>query len=305
MRQGKKAQSQYLLARQIIAYVFDEKLDRGHHLVEVALADRFGVSRTLIRAALKRLESERMVKLHRNQGFFLLEPWDRLDRRHIVVPPTNEDSLYRRILRDRINGRIPERITQVALIERYDADRSALLRVLETMADEGIVSKNKGHGWTFLPTIDTELSLRNSYNLRRTLEPNGFFLSSFRVDARALDRIRAAHVAVLERADTVGGSHLFQLDAEFHETIASFTHNAFFIQATQQQNRLRRLMEYQGYENRRRVRGWVREHLAIIEALQVNNPGRAARLMTLHLEKACRAAAAIPAAALRKSDGKK
>jgi DNA-binding GntR family transcriptional regulator len=47
MSKTKKAQGQFLLARQIVAHVFERKLDRGHHLVETALAERFGVSRTL------------------------------------------------------------------------------------------------------------------------------------------------------------------------------------------------------------------------------------------------------------------
>ena len=44
MSKTKKAQGQFLLARQIVAHVFEQKLDRGHHLVETALAERFGVS---------------------------------------------------------------------------------------------------------------------------------------------------------------------------------------------------------------------------------------------------------------------
>ena len=68
--QSKKAQGQYLLARQIVAYVFEQKLDRGHHLVETGLAHRFAVSRTLIRAALKRLANESIVEPRRNQGFY-------------------------------------------------------------------------------------------------------------------------------------------------------------------------------------------------------------------------------------------
>jgi hypothetical protein len=43
---GKKARGQHLLARQIVAYLFEQKLDRVHHLVETWLAERFAVSRT-------------------------------------------------------------------------------------------------------------------------------------------------------------------------------------------------------------------------------------------------------------------
>lgn len=294
MPQTKKAQGQFLLARQIVAHVLEQKLDKGHHLVETALAERFGVSRTLIRASLKRLAKESVVEPRRNQGFFLRKGWDRLDGGVIAIPPSIEDSLYRRIVRDRIAGKIPERITQVALIERYGSDRVAILRVLETMSDEGIITKNKGHGWTFLPTISTEASVRNSYDFRCMLEPSGMLLESFRVDPIALERLRAAHLALLSRADTASGPHLFDLDAEFHETIASFTRNSFFIQAVQQQNRLRRLMEYRGYENRRRVRVWVGEHLAVVDALEANKRGLASQLMTEHLDRAYRNAASIP-----------
>ena len=46
------------------------------------------------------------------------------------------------------------------------------------------------------------------------------------------------------------------------------------------------MMEYRGYENRRRVRVWVKEHLAVIEALKANKHGRASQLMHEHLDKA-------------------
>jgi len=304
MRRGNSGQSQFLLARQIVDHVRERKLAKGHHLVEMALATRFAVSRTLVRASLKRLADARIVEPRRHQGFFLIKSWDQLEGSVIAVPPPVEEALYRRIVRDRINGKIPERITQVALIAHYGADRASLLRALATMADEGIVTKNKGHGWTFQPAIDSAVSVRNSYDFRRTLEPSGILLASFRVDAAALARLRASHLALLARAQTASGPNLFGLDTEFHETIASFTHNSFFIQAMQQQNRMRRLMEYRGYANRRRVRVWVREHLAIIEALAAGKRGRAAQLMDRHLERAYRNAIAVAAKRRRGQNGR-
>jgi DNA-binding GntR family transcriptional regulator len=288
-----RAQSQYLLARQIISYVRDNQLGRDHHLVETSLAEHFGVSRTLIRAALKRLAGRKVVEGRPNQGFFLLKPWDMLDSKIIDVPPTVDDDLYRRLVRDRISGKIPESINQVALVERYRADRGALLRVLGRMADEGIVAKNKGHGWTFLPTINTDITLGSSYDLRRTIEPNGILLHSFRIDPVSLERTRAAHLAVLARAETVTALQLIELDTEFHDAIASFTCNSFFIQIIQQHNRLRRLLEFRGYEDRGRVRTWLGEHVDIIDALTANNRALASELMTEHLDNAYRAAATL------------
>ena len=205
MSRPKKAQSQLLLARQIVAHVFENKFEKGHHLVETTLARRFGVSRTLIRASLKHLAKEDMVEPRRNQGFFLLRRWDKINAGAISVPPSVADALYRRIVRDRMSGKIPEKITQVALMERYSADRGALLRALETMANEGIITKNKGHGWTFLPTISNENSVRNSYDFRCILEPSGILLETFRVDPVALERLRAAHLALQADANTASG----------------------------------------------------------------------------------------------------
>jgi len=197
-----------------------------------------------IRASLKRLAKESVVEARRNQGFFLLKGWDRLDggvdrrsaehRRH-ALPPNRTKPHWRENSGTDHAGR-PDQ----SFIARIGAHFARAAKD----ADEGIVTKNKGHGWTFLPAINTELSVRNSYDFRRTLEPSGILLDSFRVQPTALDRLRAAHLALLSRADTASGTQLFYLDTEFHETIASFTHNSFFIQAIQQQNRLRRLMEY-------------------------------------------------------------
>jgi hypothetical protein len=135
-----------------------------------------------------------------------------LNGKIIDVPPAVEEDVYGRLVRDRMSGKIPESIIQVTLIKRYGVDRTALLRALARMVDEGIVIKNKRHGRTFLPTINTEVSLRSSYHLRRTIEPSGILLESFRIDPAALERSCAAHLTVLPRAEAVSSLNLFEID---------------------------------------------------------------------------------------------
>jgi len=127
------------------------KFGRGHPLVETGLAERSGApSRTLIRAALKRLAKESIVEPRRNQGisFSGLGTDRRARHRDSAIDQGRPVSPDRPA--DRIGGRIPERTTQVGAERALRRDRGVLLRVLETMADEGIVAKDKGHGWTFL-----------------------------------------------------------------------------------------------------------------------------------------------------------
>ena len=284
--------SQYVLANQILDIVRDGRLESGERLAESAVARKLGVSRTPVRAALKLLAEQGIVLTRRNRGFSLLKGWADLRSTILAVPSTSEDDLYGKLIRDRLAGDIPHTVTQAALLQHFDVNRAVLLRTLARMADEGLVVKNKGHGWKFLPSIDTAVALRNSYDFRLAVEPDVFLLDSFRIDLVALDRVRSRHLWLLEQGEavTATGQQLFEIDAQFHEMIASFGQNSFFEQAVQHQNRLRRLLEYQGYWNLRRIRSWVREHLEIMDALWAGDHRLAAERMRRHLTSACRAA---------------
>jgi len=65
--------------------------------------------------------------------------------------------------------------------------------------------------------------------------------------------------------------------------LAKFSGNTFLAQAIQQQNRLRRLLEFGGFANRRRIREWCSEHLAIMDAVVEGDMARSADLMRTHL----------------------
>jgi len=56
-----------------MTYVRENRLDRERCLVEISLVERFGVSRTLIRTALKRLVDQRVLGARCNHGFFVLK----------------------------------------------------------------------------------------------------------------------------------------------------------------------------------------------------------------------------------------
>ena len=280
--------SRQRLASQILNLVRDAKFEPGHHLREQQLSDLLGVSRTPVRGALKLLADHGIVEARPNQGFFLLKAFDALQRIEIEIPPTAEQGLYQQLVRDRLSGNLPESFTQSEISKRYGVDRVALMRTLSQLAEDGLVARHKGHGWPFLPTLDSGVALRNSYDFRLTIEPAAFMLQTFRPDLAALERQRLQHIYLVShpRIASVGSTQLFETDATFHEMLAAFSGNVFFLQAVQQQNRLRRTLEFGGYGNRRRVRDWCREHLDIIEAVMAGNLHRAAESMREHLTNA-------------------
>lgn len=291
------AKSQSILANQILDIVRDRRMERGDRLAEITLAEQLGVSRTPVRSALRRLAQEGIVQARPNQGFSLLRGWVDLKNTTLVPPTTAEEELYMSLIRDRIAGGIGSNVTQAVLLEHYRTNRSVLIRTLGRMAEEGLVTKNKGHGWTFMPLIDTAIALRNSYDFRLAVEPSVFRLETFRIDPIALDRMRSRHMWLLEQGDdlTATGHQLFEIDAQFHETMTSFGENAFFLQAVQHQNRLRRLLEYRGYANVARIQGWVREHLEIMDSIRDNDLVTAETRMRQHLRNAYRAATSLTA----------
>lgn len=79
---------------------------------------------------------------------------------------------------------------------------------------------------------------------------------------------------------------IFNTDASFHESLAEWSGNVFVLQAIQQQNRLRRLLEFGSYQNRQRVREWCEEHVAILDAVRDGRMAAAAEIMWQHLQSA-------------------
>jgi DNA-binding GntR family transcriptional regulator len=296
--------TRHRLANQILDVIRDAKFEAGHHLTEQWLGDFLGVSRTPIRASLKLLAEHGIVETRKNQGFFLVAPFDSLQRVELAVPSTTEQQFYRQLVRDRLAGHLPDSVTQSEITRRYDIDRAVLLRVLGRLAEDNLIARNKGHGWRFLPTFDADIGLRNSYEFRLMIEPAGLLLKTFRPDAAVMERCRLQHMFLISHPDimTVDSSQLFETDAAFHEALAKFSGNLFFLQAVQQQNRLRRLLEFWTYGNRRRVRDWCREHLAIIDAIMEGALPAAADAMRKHLT---RAYAAIPTISGKPHDRRK
>ncbi|HCI6153917.1 TPA: GntR family transcriptional regulator [Klebsiella variicola subsp. variicola] len=276
------------IARQILDLISEARFDPGHHLREQHLADALGVSRTPVRAGLKELTRMGAVEARPNQGFFLLKRSNELDQLEIEQSKSNDQKLYEQLVHDRIAGILPESFTQTEISQRYDVDRGVLNRTLVKLSEDGLIARNAGHGWRFLQTLNSDIALRNSYGFRLMIEPMALLTPNLHVDRQMLKRLRARHLRLITHPDItqVPAKEIFETDAAFHELLAEASGNLFVLQAIQQQNRLRRLLEFGSYHNKRRVKEWCEEHVAIIDALRENKQEQAAELMRKHLQYA-------------------
>ncbi|MBV8618606.1 MAG: GntR family transcriptional regulator [Curvibacter sp.] len=68
------SRSQTEIAQQVVESILAQKLAPGERLGEQALADLFGVSRTLVREALMQLQARGFVEVRSRKGWYVVEP---------------------------------------------------------------------------------------------------------------------------------------------------------------------------------------------------------------------------------------
>lgn len=277
------------LAERILRDARISGLPVGHHFTEASLQPVFGTSRGPIRAALTQLARKGFVEKRPNKGFFLKRlPGEGINT-IAALPVAHDVRLYLAIAADRLAGELPDVVTEAALMRRYREQRHRVVGILGRISAEGWAERRPGHGWSFLPVIDSLEAYQESYELRRVLEPAGILSADFPLDRQVLAQLRQQQEFIhSEGHRTLGPIELFETNSRFHETIAGMSGNRFLAQAIVRQNQLRRLIEYRQTVDRNRIRRQSAEHLDIIEKLGAGDRLAAAELMEAHISGAGR-----------------
>lgn len=272
------------IAQRILVHVRMEHLPVGAHLTENSLAKVIGTSRGPIRAALTYLASEGYLERRPHQGFFLTRTKHSAGKEEAFAATADTEMLYLKIAADRLQGALPPSVTEADLMRRYKLPRHTLRRILSRIVTEGWIQRRTGHGWTFLPMIDSVEAYRESYELRRYLEPQGLRSSTFKLDRDVLAEQRRRQEFLHSTGyKTLGQVELFKSNSDFHEVLANMSGNRFLAQTVARQNELRRLIEYRQTLDRSRVWRQTGEHLAIISLLESGSTEEAARLLDKHI----------------------
>jgi DNA-binding GntR family transcriptional regulator len=269
------------LAARIVEHVRDQALEPGTHLTEQSLADHFQVSRTPVRKALVTLARSGAVAQEPNHGFFVAQPPAALLAANIAVE--NDDKLYYRIAEDRLNGRIPQRVTEADLVRRYKVSRKRIAATLARMGQEGWLERLPGHGWAFAPMLDSVKGYEDGYRFRAVIEPAALRQPGYDLPKEAVQRLRESQRDFLEHNDRYTDSQAFELGSGFHETLVGGSGNTFLLDALRRVNSVRRLFEYRAKRDRASILGQYREHMAMLDLVEAGKLERAAKLMEKHL----------------------
>lgn len=267
----------------------DEDWPVGAPVGEKPLAGRLGVSRTPVRRALIDLSERGILRREPGAGFKLNRPIDAAMIEQYSEGAAGNGDLYQKILMERSSGQIGEEVTENALIARFGASRGDVRRALQRLAAEGVVQRQRGHGWRFSESLDTPRAIIESYAFREAVECAALRQFDYRIDRAELERMRSAHLALMRRpAAGIAPDTWFQVNAHFHETLASWSRNRFFLQAVKRQNTLRRMHQFADFPQLtpEQIAQSCEDHLAILDALASGDRQRAAALLSAHLRQA-------------------
>ena len=281
------------IAREILHVARQDQWGVGTAVGVQTLARRFGVSRTPVRSALLLLVDEGIVERETATGFKLkqLQASNGEGENPIATVASEENDLSSRILADRASNQISPDVSESELLARYGTSRGAVRKALQLLATEGLVYRQRGHGWHFVESLDNPEAIAESYAFRISVECAALRQPGYRPNERELGQLRSAHLDFLSKLpEMVSPQEWFWINARFHEALAAWSHNRFFLQSIRQQNSLRRMHQYADFRSLSpaEIEQSCRDHLGILDALASVDLTGAERLLFEHLSAAAR-----------------
>ncbi len=274
------------IAQQIVQIAREESWEEGTRLSDQALAKRLGVSRTPVRAALALLQGHGIVAAQPGQGFSLVQSMS-LIADAIELPASAAQEAYEAIRHDRALNRLPREVSEAELSERYPYPRGLLKSALMQMASEGLVKKQRGHGWEFAETLDTRDRLDRSLRFRLVVECGAMLEDTFSFCEEEWQHLATTNRQLLDRS-SIDPANWLLINRHFHETIASWSNNSYFLDAVQQHSNLRHFRE-QALAREidiARIKQLCEEHLTMLHAIRDGDNRYASELMRHHLSEA-------------------
>lgn len=262
------------------------------------LADKLRVSRTPVNEALALLHEKGILTREKNRGFFLARP---------VATPASElaselgiakadpvSTAYFQIADDLLQGSLPMEVSEQTIKLRYALTATQLNAVLKRITQEGWGERKPGYGWSFSAMLTTPDSLLQSYRLRLALEPAALLEPGYRIDARVIERLRAAELHLLEGGiETDTADQLHDRGVRFHESLVEASGNPFFIDSIRRVNRVRRLLSYRSMRDRARYEEHAKQHLHLLDLLEQQRNADASQALREHLDHTLTALAKI------------
>jgi DNA-binding GntR family transcriptional regulator len=188
------------------------------------------------------------------------------------------------IREDILTGRQPAgaRLTEAMVMERTEVSRTPVREGLRKLEGEGLVITYRSRGTfvTYRLTSDEAMLL---YDVRLVMEPHLTALAAERITPEGLASVEDVLARFVDALDAAEPREAGQLDADFHLAIYEASGSELLSVLRGYWNRLQLELSERVY-NTELPRGFLHEHLKILEALKAGDPELALERMKSHIE---------------------
>ncbi|WP_296594573.1 GntR family transcriptional regulator [Roseibium sp.] len=253
---------------------------------ETALADRMEVSRTIVRSALQKLDTEELIKWEGRRKTLIRKP-EKKHRLALAESAPSTEELEQRFLEWILRFDVPAgtALNVAQLSRQFGVPAHSLQEFLASLSRFGLVERGQKGGWTLLG-FTAEYAIELS-EFRMVLELNAIRqLLAQAPDHEIwtrLEALKSDHEALKEDIET--RYHDFSmLDKQFHMTINSVVKNRFVIEA---QKVISLIFHYhymwdKTFEQQRNAAA-IDEHLELLNALLAKDSERSEAAAVRHL----------------------
>lgn len=177
-----------------------------------------------------------------------------------------------------------EPLSERHLAERLNIGRMPIREAIQALANDGLVKIIPTRG-TFVHQL-TLTELRDLYEVRQANEGLACHLAALKGATRDLLKYRAVFERALETTSTAQLIDAQRRGPRFHEVIAEISGNAELSRIlVRLRDKLDLNLRITQEHDLARVREAVREHLAILEAIENKDPDEARKRMAAHLSR--------------------
>lgn len=280
-------------------------LPEGTVLLEGPIATIFDSSRTPVKQALAKLETEGHVRKFDGRGVLAGRRGDPL---RLPVTPDMlglepEASEYSKtfawqaiyydfektVILRAVYG--AARINELALARHYGVGRTVAGDLLQHAATTGIVVRDDRAKWRLNP-LD-ELRFRNLYEVRLLMEPAALRTAIGRIPPEQVAGMKQRLLDAIENYPAIEGQDLDTIEEDLHVDALRFSQNGELLEALKRT----RCVLVAGKHIQRAVRGpdavdaFMDEHLGIVEAIEAQDYLTARERLSRHLLASSRKAA--------------
>lgn len=199
-------------------------------------------------------------------------------------PPSFSEHVCEVLRADIQTGRLPEgtRITEAFAMERTGVSRTPVREGLRRIEAEGLIVSHRGRG-AFVSYRLTGAEALLVYDVRLVLEPRLTRLAAERMTREELAVIKGVLDEFVAAIDSADPREVGQLDADFHMAIYEASGSELLNVLRGYWSRIQLELSERVY-TAELPKGFVREHLGIMEALEAAQPLLAEQRMAAHIE---------------------